>query len=214
MNKKARILLALTIGSIIIALLLFRGSKGSSSSATSTNQLKLEGSQKQVTADIVPSKTFKSYADPSGFTFNYPDNLSIINNDPKSPNIYADIQLAANGLANSLAIKISDSSFTSLDQWLKVNNPSSAPVKEVKLGNIKAEEITTNDRLLLGALDQGVLFTIEVPFGGKKDFWMNVYNKVLADFTFAPPVKNSANGGDGVSSSSDDVTFEGEESVE
>lgn len=53
-----------------------------------------------------------------------------------------------------------------------------------------------------------MLFTIEVP---NKDFWMIVHDKVLADFSFALPSKDNTSQ---AVSSSDDVTFEGEEAIE
>ena len=73
-------------------------------------------------------------------------------------------------------------------------------------------EIKTADRLMLGAIDQGVLFTIEMPLI-EEDFWIKVYNKVVSEFTFNSPDSQSTSAG-GISSSSDEVIFEGEEVVE
>lgn len=197
MSKKTLLLLILAIGLIVATgRLLF----GQQKSFLTTPQ----GSPKELTKEIEPSKTLKSYTDPSGFTFNYPDNLSLVNNEAKDTITYADIQLTAKGVSGSLDLKISDSKFVSLDEWVKKNALSQAP-KERNLGNLKALEITTSDKMLLAALDQGVLFTIDIPFGEKKDFWVDVYSKVLADFSFV------SLGGAG---STDEVVFEGEEVVE
>ena len=150
----------------------------------------------------MPSKTVKPYTDPSGFSFNYPDNLSLTNNEATSSSTYADIQLTGSRLEGSLNLKITDSKFASLAEWLKSNSFSNP--KEVKLGNLKALEVATNQKLVLGALDSGVFFYIEIPMTDKS-FWMEVYNKVLADFSFSPGSVNTA---------TSDVTFESEEIVE
>lgn len=142
------------------------------------------------------------YADPSGFTFSYPDNLSITKGE-LDETTYADLQLFSKDVNGSLSLKISDNKFKTLDEWVKLNTETS---KEVKLGNLKALEIKTSDRLLLGALDQGIFFTIEMPLI-EESFWMQVYGKVLESFSFAAPDT-------GADSSSDAVTFEGEEVVE
>lgn len=155
------------------------------------------------------SPAFLEYSDPSGFSFSYPDNLSIIKNDIADDNTYADLLLSSKDISGSLSLKITDSKFTSLDDWLKVNRIIQAP-KEVKLGSLKALEVQLADRLILGALDQGIFFNIEMP-AVEKDFWMPVYNKILEGFTFAPPTDTPSSGSVG---SSDDISFEGEEVVE
>lgn len=163
-------------------------------------------------SEITPSQTFKEYSDPVGFSFSYPDNLSITKAEIEDQNTYADIQLSAKGVDGSINIKIADTKLKSVLEWIKTNTTdSSQKPTEVKWGNLKAQQVETSDRLLLGALDQGVLFTIEIPLI-KKDFWFEVYNKILADFSFAPPDQTvSAAGG---ADFSDSVSFEGEEVVE
>lgn len=158
---------------------------------------------------IQPSVTLKEYTDPSGFSLNYPDNLSLVKNDSADTNTYADIELSSKEISGSLNFKISDSKFTTLDEWLKLNKDAAKnPPKEVKLGNLKGMEVETADRLLLGALDKGIFFNIEMPLI-EKDFWTKVYTKVLESFTFA----STENAGS-TNQAADDISFEGEEVVE
>lgn len=165
--------------------------------------------------EIKPSETFIDYTDPSGFSFSYPDNLSILNVKAQSEvdsNSYADLQLFSKDKNGSLTIRIEDSELASLNDWLKANNiPSSTTPVEKKLGGLEGLEVKTGDRLMLASLDQGVLFTIESPLI-EQDFWSKVYDKVLKDFTFASPAADNSEAGS--SSSSDEVTFEGEEVIE
>lgn len=196
MNKKTVLLLILAIGLVISAILVLLRPQQNSLRSPQTNQ-------PEVQTKILPSETFKVYTDPSGFSFSYPDNLSLTNNQIEDIATYADIKLSLNGVNGSLSLKIADSKFKSIDEWVKVNNiASNITTKEVRWGDLKALEIKLNDRLLVGALDQGVLFTIEMPLV-EEDFWMKVYNKMLADFSLG-----------NVSPLSDEVIFEGEEVVE
>lgn len=155
---------------------------------------------------INPSETFKVYSDPSGFTFDYPDNLSLTKNDLTDAT-FADLQLSAKGVEGSLILKVTDSKFLSAESWAKSIKDIEGQPKEVKLGNLRALEVKTASGIKLASIDQGVIFSIDV---SQNDFWMKVYNKVLADFSFAPPAQDNTS----LSGTSDDVSFEGEEVVE
>lgn len=201
MSKKI-VLISFLVGFVVLGWIFLSRPKDSLISPTAT--------QKEGTTKVQLSETLKEYTDSSGFSFSYPDNLSIVNNEIEDPNTYADIKLFANGINGSLSLKISDSKFTTLDDWLKLNkNAAIEPAKEVKLGNLKALEVKLNDRWLLGALDLGVLFTIEMP-RIEEDFWMKVYNKILEEFAFVQPQQDTNQ----QDSSSDEIIFEGEEVLE
>lgn len=198
MNKKLILIVAVIIGLIVIGIIVVNRAKQNIISSSPLIQQKEAKNTK-------PSETLKEYSDPSGFTISYPDNLSLTKNEVTDDKTYADIQLSSKDVSGSLNLKITDSKFATLDEWLKLNKGS---IKEIKLGNLKAMEIMTTDRLLLGALDKNIFFTIEIPLM-EKDFWMAVYDKVLTTFSFSAP--ESVNS---TSASSEDVSFEGEEVVE
>ena len=202
-----KILIAVIVVSIFIAAGIFifkpNSNKGS---------LPALGSEQQG-LDFLPSETLKTHIDEAGFSFNYPDNLSLINNEPKDTSTYADLKLSAKEINGSLALKISDSKLTSIDEWVKANNTSSKPPKLVSLGNLNVTEIETENGLLLAGVDQGVLFTIATNYGDHKDLWKEVTGIILKDFAFVSPAKETAPSQD-ISSSPDDIVFEGEEVVE
>jgi hypothetical protein len=169
---------------------------------------------------VEPSETFIEYTDPSGFTFSYPDNLSLSNAasddsaDLIDPDIYAELQLFSKDVSGSLNIKISDTKFKTLDEWLKEKNiPESNIPTEKKLGNLKALEVKTSDRLMLASLDQGVLFTVELPLI-EQEFWNKVYDKVVSEFSFSSPQAASGTSIGTAAVSPDEIVFEGEEVVE
>lgn len=191
---------------VIIAIVGFVFFKPGNSSNPLTNPLT---SQLKIAA---PSSTLKEYQDPAGFSFSYPDNLSITGSEIEDNNTYANLQLTSKDVSGNLTLKIIDSKYPTIEDWLKTNKEATVGnSKEVKLGNLKAFEIKTSDRLLLAALDQGILFTIEMPLVDE-GFWTKVYNQVLSSFNFGLP-ENTASS-DSSSSYAADITFEGEEVVE
>ena len=157
-----------------------------------------------------PSETFIEYTDPAGFSFNYPDNLSIEKNEEMNKETYADLQLFSKDVNGSLSLRITDTKLKTLKDWAKEASASSTTEK--KLGNMQALEAKYADRITLAAIDQGVLFTVEVPLL-EQGFWMPVYNKVISDFNFSNP-ETAAVATTGSSGSSDEVVFESEEVVE
>ncbi len=201
MDKRKTILISIIIG-LIIAItwfLLFARQKTSlSNPQTFQSDTKVQNE---------PSQTLIEYADPSGFSFSYPDNLSIIKNDLEDDSSYADLQLSSKEVNGSLNLKISDSKYKSLEEWIKLNKGVTEP-KAVKLGTLAAIEIKTSDRLLLGALDQGIFFSIEIPLV-EEDFWRKVYFSILGSFAFVAPEASTT-----LQDSTSDVSFEGEEVVE
>lgn len=158
--------------------------------------------------EVKPSETFIEYTDPSGFSFSYPDNLSIEKNEAMDNNTYADLQLFSKDVSGSLALRITDTKLKTLNEWVKEASGSATPV-EKQLGNLKALEVRTSDRIILGAIDQGVLFNIEVPLL-EEDFWTKVYDKVLADFSFTVPDSATTAG----AAPTEEIVFESEEVVE
>ncbi len=198
-----KILLPLAvIGFIIVGFLVFRPSEQKSPLSTPN--------QSVVSKPTLPSETSINYTDPAGFSFSYPDNLSITKQETDN-NTYADLQLSSKDVSGSLSLKISDSKFKSLDDWLNLNKAATKePVKEVKLGNLKAMEVKTSDRVFLGALDQGIFFSVEMP-RVEEDFWMKVYGKLLTSFSFSAPDTTAPQAG---TSAASDVSFEGEEVVQ
>jgi len=194
---KLKIILLGIITLVILGLVFFLNRPQSSL----TNPL---SNQETKSESIRPSEALIEYSDPTGFSFSYPDNLSLEKNEVEDLAVYADLELFAKGVNGSLSLKITDSKLKSIEEWAKLNSGTS---KEAKLGDLSAIEVKTADRLLLGALDQGILFTLEMPLL-EEEFWTIVYEKVKESFSFASPSQ------EGVSASPEDVTFEGEEVVE
>ncbi|MDP3998501.1 MAG: hypothetical protein Q8P89_02700 [bacterium] len=162
---------------------------------------------------IMPSSALKEYSDPSGFSFNYPDDLSLTANEATSDSTYADLQLKSKDVEGDLKLKIQDTKLASAGAWLKENGSTASGVKELRWGTLNAESVEDKDGIIFAAVDQEILFTMEVSYGGQKDFWQKVSDSILSSFAFSSessPGTSPQTGG----ASAEDVTFEGEEVVE
>lgn len=194
-------ILALVMMAVVGKMLLF---------PTTGKKLNSPTSQDTSDLEIIPSETLKEYSDPSGFSFNYPDNLDLLNNEATDSATYADVNLSVKNKEGTLHLKIADSKYKTIKDWAASDKGATLEAtNSSKLGDLTAMELKSADKLILGAIDQGILFTVEIP--NKDDFWQKVYKKVIADFSFAPQETDAGQSG---SSSSDDVSFEGEEVIE
>lgn len=165
-----------------------------------------------VVSEKQPSKTLKVYTDSSGFSFKYPDDVQISKKGVTDAATYADIALTSTQIKGNISIKIADTKVKSIDDWF-LENKTILPTatKDVKIGELSGRETKNNDKLTTVALNQGVLFTIEVDLQGQQ-YWLNVYNTILSSFSFVPP-ESAISAESGSNTASDDVVLE-EETVE
>lgn len=213
MNRKTLILVVVAIclvGAVIAYFIL------------NPNKSKLALNTPETKKEVVPSKTYIDYSDPAGFSFSYPDNISLANRSAEGeeaaadPDAYADLQLFSKDKSGSLNLRIADTKLKTIEDWKKENQiPEEIVPSEKKLGSLTAFEFKTKDRVMLASIDQGILFTVDMPVI-EEVFWNEVYEKVVSGFSFEVPEVEVAQAGSSAAaaSSGDEVIFEGEEVVE
>ncbi|MBI2051304.1 hypothetical protein HYT33_00925 [Candidatus Roizmanbacteria bacterium] len=166
---------------------------------------------------VTPSKKLKSFLDPSGFKFSYPENVEISTKDVKDQTVYSQLEIVSADVDGSVEIEVKNSALKKIDGWFQANKVTVADkdIKKLKLGGVEARQFATGGKLLTIMLDQGVLFTITVDPQEEKSFWFEVNNKIVESFAFVPP-ETSGGGTSGSSEGSggEDITFEGEEIIE
>jgi hypothetical protein len=164
--------------------------------------------------EVTPSETMIEYQDPAGFSFAYPDNISITNRlieENTDPAAYADLQLYSKEKSGSLSLRITDTTQSTLSAWLKDNNIADSNLPQiVTLGTLPAWKVTTADHILLGAIDHGILFTVEMPLI-EQTFWQPIYDQVVSNFSFTTPETSSIQSN---TSTGEEIVFESEEVVE
>ena len=215
MMKNPRVMFAviggLSTGVIIAVVLFFTILKTDSTESITGNT----SEQTEPTpTPILPSATKEPFSDESGFTFSYPADV-VVDQQDLAKSDYAHLSLTSTRAEGSLRILASDTAVTSIDAWLLENLPeaSESGMTTVKFGDLEAQEITIEKGITTIALDRGVIFTIDTTSDTHLDYWEKVYRIVLESFAFAVPESApvaEAPAADG----SGGITFEGEEIVE
>lgn len=154
-----------------------------------------------VEAKKVPSQTTKTYTDDVGFQFDYPDDLIVTKKESTSSASYANLEIESKAVSGAIKFAVEDTKVKSLDEWFsKALFPAveGLKIKETKLGAITAREIIIGDKITTVALDQGIIFKLDVIPGQEKQYWLNVYNTFLSSFSFVVPQSTSSSTGSNV----------------
>lgn len=164
-------------------------------------------------SENLPSKTLKEYADDSGFSFKYSEDVVVVKKEVKDASTYANLELNSTKAKGNILIKIEDTKLESFEDWLLENKlaTASAAVKDIKLGDLPGWETKLDNKLIALSLDQNILFTIEVLSYDK--YWLDVYNTILSSFSFVAGEATSATAGNVSDVAGDDITLE-EETIE
>ncbi len=137
---------------------------------------------------VVPSEPVSSWKDPMGFTFDYPKNLSLNPHDEDKDN-YAHVEITATGSAGSIVVWAKDSSYATLDDWVKKDKTvSSGNSIDTSWGDQKAKKVIItgdNPRVVTAVLYDDMLWLAE-EFPDKGDRWDKAYNNVVSSFKFYP----------------------------
>lgn len=176
--------------------------KQTSSPSTSTQATQTEKA---------PSAQRKQYTDAAGFSFSYPVDLELKKAGVTDNSTYADLTIASPETDGTLTIKVTDTTFATLEAWVKSNKEISAKTKETTLGTLKAVEISLDTKTTLAAIDQGVLFLLTTTSSKDPQYWQNVYNTAKASFAFSAPQASTDTSGQAMDSG---VDLEGEEVIE
>lgn len=169
--------------------------------------------QENISSQNLPSGKLNEYLDGSGFVFRYPEDIKIKSQEISNSSTYTDLKLISEEVLGAISFRVSDSKTKSIEEWLK-SRAQVSDIKNIALGGISGQEAKTSNGLLAGVLDSGVLFTIEVDFGGNKDFWQKVYNTLLSTFEFSETAQQGEGGEENSEASAEEVVFEGEEIIE
>lgn len=151
-----------------------------------------------------------TYEDESGFSFQYPSTLGVIEKDVNDPTVYSSLELSSKDHpGEKLVVRITDTSLATIDKWLKENPQTGnlANSAEIVLGDMSGKNLkyTNPSRNLILAVDNGILYRLEAPEDGS--FWTQALKMVSETFQLTGGTKTSNGGGAS-------VIDEGEEIVE
>lgn len=174
-NKAITISIVIVVATIIAAFYILNSGKTNSPVFPNTNQA-LVALEKQ------PSKTLKEYSDDAGFSFQYPDDVEVSKIEIKDSVIYSSLELTSNRAKGKILIKIADTKLESVDDWLTEKSVK-GNIKEIRIGEISGGQLQTDNKILAAAINQNILFAIEVDIQDQK-YWQSVYDTIVASFNF------------------------------
>lgn len=175
---------------------------------------------------IVPTSTLSSakvliWTDQAGFSFQYPDGLTINKHDEDSVN-YAHIDFISKNGNSSVLVMASDAKYKTLDDWVK-NDKSmiGANIIDSTLGGKPAKKMLSADggSISIGTIDSGILFTIGT-LAYKDSEMKDVSDRISSTFKFVTPTSAVSKtaptpaGSSGSSSSNDEGIIEEEETIQ
>ena len=154
----------------------------------------------------------KTYADVAGFSFKYPESLTLSEKEFDDESIYAWVELTDPKNKNVISVKLEDSDLAEIDDWFTASNKTDikGEIKEIELADINGRQFTGKENQLTTlALDEGgVLISIS----GNPS---SVHQQIISSFIFtqdAQSTNNTSNGSD--VGGEGDIIFEGEEVIE
>jgi len=198
------IVIVLAIGTAAVMIL----SQQKTQKITTPIAEKIKDVQTEITAGT------KQYHDPSGFSFNYPEDLlASPAANIKDQSVYSELTISSPEKKGGIEIQVLSNNVKNVDAWLTENKINSKEqTTKLKLADLDARQFEDKGTITTVAVDSGTLFLLTTDYQDDKNFWTDVNNKIIASFEFIQPTAASnASGGD---SSSDDVILEGEEVVE
>ena len=154
-----------------------------------------------------------SYLDSSGFSFKYPDSITVSDDTPADGSYYALVTLKNPADKMMMTVKVKDVTYKTVEDWLAKDKeaPKNPTILgKTSLNGINGSQFAGSGKLITTAIDQGVLYLFE----SLKDdgFWEKTHQQVVSTFVFTNPAESkSPSGGQSVGS---DAVYEAEEIVE
>ncbi len=174
MSKKNWLTLGLIVGVILIAggVLLFFNPWGSNSSLINPLSQSEEGAN------------LKTWEDPAGFQFSYPEEIEIDNHEEDEEN-YAHLELSDENHPGKILIWMKDKVEKNLEAW--VTNQSGNPQSfDSELAGQPAKKLAFSSpkKLVTAAFDQEVIIIVEV--FPEDEWWNETYQQIIDSFELIP----------------------------
>jgi len=156
----------------------------------------------------------KTYEDSAGFSFKYPESLTVSTVPAKDENVYSWLKISSPEREEKILIKAEDTELNSLDDWFAQEGKAAGggPSREVVLADILAKQIQypKEKKLITVAIDEGILYLIEGPLD-EGAFWNRAQNTIVLSFNF---LNNQQKTEGQTQSAGEEAIYEEEEIVE
>lgn len=129
------------------------------------------------------------WEDQAGFSFQYPKVLSFDKHDEDMEN-YAHIEFKSSAHSGRLIVWAKDTTYPDVATWItKDKNVQGAASVDTTLGGEAAKKIvisTPSKKIIIGAISDQILFTIEAEPAEDDPYWTNVSDTIASSFAFVP----------------------------
>lgn len=157
------------------------------------------------------------YADPSGFSFQYPKTLTIVDETPPDDAYYSLLILKSTGESIKMTLTVKDTLYKTVEDWLRKDPEApknAAALGSIAIGGATGTQYSENGKLLTVAVDQGVVYRIEsIKDGG---FWERAHRQIVSTFALSDPNTQAKNaqGSSSSAPSGNNTVYETEEVVQ
>ncbi len=165
-----------------------------------------EGPVSVQTPAPTPAALLLTWDDPAGFSFSYPEGLTVNKHDEDNQN-YAHVELTSKDHPGSLIVWAKDTNSADVKAWVNTDKTfAGASVIDTTIGSQPAKKVTiaSPEKRITGTIFDELLFMIETTLTDKL-YWSGVDEQVAGSFEFTP----TAGGGGG-----GDVAADEEETVQ
>ncbi|HLC94569.1 MAG TPA: hypothetical protein VJH96_03305 [Patescibacteria group bacterium] len=155
-----------------------------------------------------PSTALKEYTHEAGFTFSYPESLTIQEKQIRDEATYADITVSSGESSGEITIKAEDSKLKTAKEWITAKKIAPMPeaIEKVEVADLNGEQFTTATQTITLVFDQGILFSF-ILTNPDNDQTLGVGYKTITE-TFAFVEKETTE-----QTTSQSPTSEGEEDI-
>ncbi len=128
-----------------------------------------------------------SWRDPNGFSFQYPEGLTVNKHDEDQQN-YAHIEFTHRDHPGNVIIWGKDTTAADTTAWVKTEKRfSSASTLDTTFANFPGKKVLIADpkQIIVGTVDDGIVWTVEGLLTDS-DFWTGVHTTIADSFKFIP----------------------------
>lgn len=174
------------------------------------------GSQPKPTEQQAPAATasaeFLTWRDPNGFTFDYPEGLTVDKHDEDQQN-YAHIEFTHPDHPGNIIVWAKDTTAADVSAWAKTEKRfKDANILDTTFANFPGKKVLIADpkQVIVGTINDEIVWTVEGLLTDS-DYWSNVLSTIADTFKFNPLAEEST---DSVGGAIEEISADEEEVLE
>lgn len=146
----------------------------------------------QEESKIPSQEKVKFYQDEAGFSFNYLSSLVVTEATNQDENTYSSLEIFSSFRpGEKMTVKVLDSEFLKIEEWLKKNRGTDSLVNEAVLSGINGKTLRTPTQTTTVVINDGIIVLVESP-KDNQNFWSRYHQVIVDSFKVNWPGSQSA----------------------